>query len=637
MTVAVLFPGQGSQRAGMGAAEFERYPEVDQQAGEVLGYSVRELCLDDPQGRLADTRYAQPARYVVNALAYRAARADGLVPDVLLGHSLGEYNALLAAEAFDFETGLRLIAERGRLMGSITGGMSAVLGLDAAVIEGTLADAGLTGIDLANLNAADQIVLAGPTDILAAAEEPLIAAGAFAVRPLAVSGPFHSRYMEPAARAFAQALTGYAFAPPKLPVIANRTAREYPGTGIAELLGEQIDHQVRWAQSLAYVLARDPDTEFVELGGTKVLAGTVRGARRQRAAADRAADRTGDHAHDSAGERGTSSTARRNPTMKAVYATQPRPDDPLAAVAVGDRPVPADREGWTTVRVHAATLNGHDIATLRGVGISPVHFPMILGCDGAGVDADGNPVIIHGVVDDPNWDGEETLNPRRTLLSERYSGTFAELVSVPRRNLLPKPAWLTFSEAACLGASWLTAYRMLFSCSGLTPGDTVLVQGCGGGLAQALIALARVGGFRVWATGRQADRRKKAMELGAHRVFETGEALPAPVDAVMDSIGRVTWQHSLEALRPGGKLVIAGATTGANPPARLARIFFLQNSVVGVVAGNRQEFRKLLNLLELSGLRPFIEAEYSLDRAPDALARMAHGEVNGKLVVCPQG
>jgi NADPH:quinone reductase-like Zn-dependent oxidoreductase len=303
---------------------------------------------------------------------------------------------------------------------------------------------------------------------------------------------------------------------------------------------------------------------------------------------------------------------------------------------VGERPEPVPPEGWTVVRVHAASLNGHDIATLRGIGIAPASFPMILGCDGAGTDSEGNRVLIHGVVDDPGWDGEETLNPRRTLLSERHNGTFAEQVAVPWRNLIPLPGWLTFAEGACLGASWLTAYRMLFSRSGLQPGDTVLVQGCGGGLAQALITLGRLGGFRVWATGRQPERRKLALELGAHQVFETGSALPGLVDAVMDSIGQVTWQHSLEALRPGGTLVLAGATTGANPPARLIRTFFMQLSVAGVVAGNRQEFRKLLNLLELTGARPHIDHEYPLAEAPVALARMANGDVNGKLVLKPQ-
>lgn len=634
MTTAVIFPGQGSQRPGMGAGLFERYPDLTGQASEILGLPIAELCRSGDGGRLNDTRYTQPARYVVNALSLTVAREDGLDPDVALGHSVGEYSALLAAGVFSFEAGLRLVAARAELMAEVAGGMSVVLGLDAGAITEVLSRSGLTGVDLANLNAADQTVLSGPVDTLAKAAAPLLAAGAFAVRPLPVSGPFHSRYMRDAAHDFAGVLAGYELSPPALPVIANRTAREYPATGAGRLLAEQIDHQVLWAQSLEYLLARDPGTEFVELGGTPTLGSTVRRARQAMAGRGGSGAATaGSDARQP--DAVPAPPGPRSATMRAAYATGPNPTDPLAMVAVGERPLPVPPEGWTTVRVHAATLNGHDLATLRGIGVARDTYPLILGCDGAGVDADGNRVIIHGVLDDAEWDGEETLNPRRALLSERHDGTLAEVVAVPKRNLLPLPPWLTFAEGACLGASWLTAYRMLFSKSGLQPGDTVLVQGCGGGLAQALVALARLGGFRVWATGRTPQRRKTALELGAHQVFETGAALPAPVDAVMDSVGHATWQHSLEALRPGGALVLAGATTGANPPARLIRLFFLQLSVVGVVAGNKQEFRKLLSLLELSGARPHIEQEYPLVQAPQALAKMARGDVNGKLVLLP--
>lgn len=321
--------------------------------------------------------------------------------------------------------------------------------------------------------------------------------------------------------------------------------------------------------------------------------------------------------------------------MRAVYATGPRPDDPLGAVAVGQRPTPREPPGWTTVQVHAVSLNWHDVATLRGIGIATTRFPMILGCDGAGVDADGNRVLIYPVLEAADWIGEDTLSPTRVLLTERHDGTMAELVSVPRRNLLPLPEWLTFAEGACLGAAWLTAYRMLFTRSSLRPGDTVLIQGCGGGLAQALVSLARLGGFRVWATGRHPASMQTALDLGAHEVFGTGSALPHPVDAVMDSVGRATWQHSLEALRSGGTLVLAGVTSGDNPPALLSRTFFLQLSVVGVFAGTRQELCRLLDLLELSKVRPRIDREYPLADAPLALAKIVAGDVNGKLIVLP--
>jgi NADPH:quinone reductase-like Zn-dependent oxidoreductase len=177
---------------------------------------------------------------------------------------------------------------------------------------------------------------------------------------------------------------------------------------------------------------------------------------------------------------------------------------------------------------------------------------MILGGDAAGIDDDGREVVVHAVICDPSWTGDETFDPARSLLSERYQGTFAERVVVPRRNLVPKPASLSFVEASCLPTAWLTAYRMLFVRGQLTPGETVLVQGAGGGLSTALITLARAGGLRVFVTSRDDAKRTRALELGAHEVFATGERLPAPVDAVMESVGQATWQHSVSSLRPGG-------------------------------------------------------------------------------------
>src|SRR5882757_1716379 len=175
--------------------------------------------------------------------------------------------------------------------------------------------------------------------------------------------------------------------------------------------------------------------------------------------------------------------------MFAVYAAQPNRDDPLAALVVGDRAEPTVVPGWVRVDVRAASLNMHDLWTLRGVGIKPEQFPMILGCDGAGVLDDGTEVVLHSVIGDPDWGGDETLDPKRTLLTEKHQGTFADTVVVPRRNALPKPAGLTFAEAACMGTAWLTAYRMLFVKSGLRPGQSILVQGASGGVATALIQL----------------------------------------------------------------------------------------------------------------------------------------------------
>lgn len=263
-----LFPGQGAQRVGMGRAEFDRFPDLEQQASEVLGYSVRRLCLEDPDSQLGDTRYTQPAMYVVNALAYRAWSEDGPAPDMALGHSLGEYNALEAAGAFNFAEGLRLVTARAAAMATVTGGgMTAVIGLDETYLRFLLQRAGFDTLDLANLNTPQQTVLAGPVDDLTEFEPILEDAGARMVRRLDVSGPFHSRYMTPAAEAFAPRLRAAAFGHLAFPVIANCIARPYENDRIAELLARQIDHTVRWTESLQPLVDRD-DVDFVEIGGT---------------------------------------------------------------------------------------------------------------------------------------------------------------------------------------------------------------------------------------------------------------------------------------------------------------------------------------------------------------------------------
>lgn len=318
--------------------------------------------------------------------------------------------------------------------------------------------------------------------------------------------------------------------------------------------------------------------------------------------------------------------------MLAAYTSAPNPDDPLSALEVGDRPEPAVPDGWTTVTVRAASLNHHDLFSLRGVGLSADRCPMILGCDAAGLDEDGNEVIVHSVISDPGWSGDETLDPKRTLLSELHQGTFAERVAVPRRNLLPKPADLSFTEAACLGTAWLTAYRMLFTKSNTRPGDTVLVQGASGGVSTALIALARAAGLRVWVTGRTEDKRRAALAGGAHEVFEPGARLPHRVDAVLETVGAATWSHSLKSLRPGGTLVVSGATTGPNPPAELNRVFFLQLNVIGSTMGTREELTRMVSLLATGGVRPVVDSELPLDQARAGFERMAAGELTGKIV-----
>ncbi|MDP9865296.1 MULTISPECIES: zinc-binding dehydrogenase [Streptosporangium] len=320
--------------------------------------------------------------------------------------------------------------------------------------------------------------------------------------------------------------------------------------------------------------------------------------------------------------------------MFAVTATQTDPDNPLAGLTLGEHPEPKVPDGWTTVTVRAAALNHHDLWTLKGVGIRQERLPIVLGGDAAGVDEDGNEVIVHSVI---GSGADETLDPKRSLLSEVYDGTFAERVAVPRRNLVPKPAALSFEEAACLPTAWLTAYRMLFDKAGLEPGSTVLVQGAGGGVATALIALGRAGGYRVWATSRSEEKRARALDLGADRVFESGARLPERVDAVMETVGQATWDHSLKALRPGGRIVVSGATSGAVPPADLNRVFFLQLSVVGSTMGTRDQLARLARFLEQTGLRPAIDRTLPLAGAREGFAAMHEGDVFGKIVFTAAG
>ncbi|WP_027946487.1 quinone oxidoreductase family protein [Amycolatopsis taiwanensis] len=318
--------------------------------------------------------------------------------------------------------------------------------------------------------------------------------------------------------------------------------------------------------------------------------------------------------------------------MFAVYAQEPNQDKPLDSLVVGEREEPDVPDGWVRVAVRAASLNMHDIWTLRGVGIKPEQFPMILGCDGAGVLDDGTEVVLHSVINAPGWVGDDTLDPKRTLLTEKHQGTFADYVVVPARNVLPKPAGMSFAEAATMGTAWLTAYRMLFVKSGLRPGQTMLVQGASGGVSTALVQLGRAAGFRVWVTGRSEPKRALAERLGAHQTFETGARLPERVDAVFETVGKATWSHSLKSLKPGGIVVTSGATSGQDASAELQRVFFLQLRVAGSTMGTRDELADLLSYVELTGIRPQIGDELPMTEAAQGFANMLSGATAGKIV-----
>ncbi|WP_445395948.1 zinc-binding dehydrogenase [Streptomyces sp. LE64] len=318
--------------------------------------------------------------------------------------------------------------------------------------------------------------------------------------------------------------------------------------------------------------------------------------------------------------------------MFAAYAARIDRDHPLEGLELGERPAPVARPGWTTVNVRAASLNHHDLWSLRGVGLAEDRLPMILGCDAAGVDQDGNEVVLHSVIGQTG----HGVGPRegRSLLSEKYPGTFAEQVSVPEWNVLPKPAGLSFEEAACLPTAWLTAYRMLFTNAGVRPGDSVLVQGAGGGVATAAIVLGSAAGLRVFATSRDEAKRRRAVELGAVEALPPGARLPRRVDAVIETVGAATWSHSVKSLRPGGTLVISGATSGDAPSrAELTRVFFLELRIVGSTMGSKDELEDLLAFCDTTGVRPVIDRVLPLDRAREGFERMAGGGQFGKIVL----
>jgi NADPH:quinone reductase-like Zn-dependent oxidoreductase len=321
--------------------------------------------------------------------------------------------------------------------------------------------------------------------------------------------------------------------------------------------------------------------------------------------------------------------------MLAARAVSASQEDPLSALEVGQVGDPDVPEGWALVEVKATSLNHHDLWSLRGIGLPEERLPMILGCDAAGIDENGNEVIVHAVIGDPEFPGGEIIDPKRTLLSELHPGTLAERVAVPRRNLVPKPGSLSFEEACCLPTAWLTAYRMLFDRSGLRPGQTVLVQGAGGGVSSSAIELARAAGYRVWATSREERKRDFALECGAHEVFESGARLPAKVDVVLETVGKATWGHTLRSLKPGGRVVIAGATSGHDPAAELNRIFFKELEVVGSTMGTLEDLHNLVSMIDATGIRPRIDKTFPLGDVAAGLRALAAGDVLGKIVINP--
>ena len=279
MTKIFAFPGQGSQKIGMGEGLFEVYPELTEQVDHLLGLSIKQLCLEDPDGLLNLTQYTQPALFTVNALTYlKQVEETNHKPDYVVGHSLGEYNALFAANAFDFGTGLQLVQKRGEIMGRVQGGgMAAIIGIDAVRVQEILTTSGCDTIDIANYNAPKQTVISGLKSDIERVSGHFDNAGAMFI-PLKVSGAFHSRYMKDPQDEFNEFIRDFSFDQPEIPVISNYKALPYTDN-VVENLVQQISNPVRWTESVQYLLRQD-QPEFEEIGPGAVLTGLINQIRR---------------------------------------------------------------------------------------------------------------------------------------------------------------------------------------------------------------------------------------------------------------------------------------------------------------------------------------------------------------------
>jgi NADPH:quinone reductase-like Zn-dependent oxidoreductase len=343
----------------------------------------------------------------------------------------------------------------------------------------------------------------------------------------------------------------------------------------------------------------------------------------------------------------------------AVRAARFGGDDPLANLEIAQVGDPVPGRGQVLIAVGAASLNHHDLWTLRGVGSRPLTEPQVLGCDAAGTVLEygdgeappggppvGTEVIVHSVMTCERCPacltGDELHCPRVGLLSEPpYPGTLAERLVVPVRNVLSLPPGVDVTTAACLPTAYLTAYRMLFVRGALRPGQRVLVHGATGGVASAAILLGAATGLIVFATSRDDSKRAAAIELGATAAFATDRdaskqviaASQGGVDAVLDTVGEATWDFSLRVLRPGGTVVVSGATSGPNPAAQLNRIFWRQLTVAGSSMGTRQELWRVVQLCAAGRLKPLIDSVRPLSEATGAFAELARGERRGKLLL----
>lgn len=320
--------------------------------------------------------------------------------------------------------------------------------------------------------------------------------------------------------------------------------------------------------------------------------------------------------------------------MFAVYATHAAPDDPLSALSIGDMPEPTVPDGWVRVKVSHASLNRHDLFTLRGISGHPqgITYPMILGNDAVGTLDDGTSVVIYPMMGSDDWRGDETLDPQWHIPSEFIHGTFADYAVVPKRNAIPLPNGFSPLHASVLGTAWLTAYRALFTKSDLRAGETVLIQGATGGMATALIQLGSAAGFEVWATSRTEEGRTKAKALGARASFPLNEPLPRKVRAVIDSVGAATWSHSVSSVSRGGVLSVVGGTTGFDVPLNLLPVVADQITITGSIMGTLQDMEDMVSLIAQAGIKPEIGGVLPMERAAEGFRGMWEGRTHGKTV-----
>lgn len=315
--------------------------------------------------------------------------------------------------------------------------------------------------------------------------------------------------------------------------------------------------------------------------------------------------------------------------MRAACLGGPQPADPASAVDLCELPEPEPREDWAVVDIHAGALNMHDLWMLRGVATPSGGGPHVLGSDGAGT-VDGREVVIYPVLPERT---PGTSVGHSTLLSDSGHGLLAERVVVPTDNLGPKPTHLSWEEAASLPTAWLTAYRMLFTQARLEPGQTVLVQGAGGGVATAAISLAAAAGAQVVVTSRSHAKRDRVRELGASAALEVGAKLSDLADVVIETVGVATFDHSLRSVAPGGVIVCCGASTGFDVEVNLARVFAREARIVGSTTGTLADFHDLLAFVDQHQITPPIDSTVPLEDVAQQVTKMHRGDAFGKLCV----